>query len=261
MKLRHAPSGLALVLCLVAGAASPALALCFALAEGTAPVIRASLPADALARVTWLGHSAFRIDTAKGISAVTDYWGFNGKGPLPDVVTMNNIHEMHFTEAPDPGISHVLRGWNPAGGMAEHDITVGDLRVRSVPTNVRGGGGTTRYNGNSIFIFEIEDLCIAHLGHLHHELTPVHLAEIGRIDVVMVPTDGAYTMSHDTAATVIAQIGAPVVIPMHYFADRLLQSLARRLEKDYRVVYNEGPEILLPLKVGGERIILVPSGR
>jgi hypothetical protein len=48
---------------------------------------------------------------------------------------------------------------------------------------------------------------------------------------------------------------------MHYFADRLLQSLARKLEKDYRVVYNEGPEILLPLKVGGERIILVPSGR
>lgn len=247
---------------LICSATAPgALAQCFAIADRAFPVIKASLPGDALAKVTWLGHSSFRIDTARGVSAITDYFGANGDGPTPDIVTMNNIHDMHFTDFPDPAISHVLRGWDPAGGMAEHDITKTDMRVRSVPTNVRGGNtGTTRYNGNSIFIFEIEDLCIAHLGHLHHELTPVHLAEIGRIDVLMVPTDGNYTMDHDTAAKVIGQIGAPIVIPMHYFGDYLLDSLARRLQKDYRIVHNQGPEILLPLDTGGERIILVPSG-
>jgi L-ascorbate metabolism protein UlaG (beta-lactamase superfamily) len=249
----------AVALCLIFGCAPAALAQCFAVADRALPVVKASLPAEALARVTWLGHSAFRIETPKGVVAITDYWGFDG-GSIPDVVTMNNIHGMHYTDAPDPAIRRVLRGWDPAGGMAEHDITLDDLRVRSVPTNVRGGGGGTRYNGNSIFIFEIEDLCIAHLGHLHHELTPVHLAEIGRIDVLMVPTDGTYTMSHDTAARVIAQIGAPVVIPMHYFGSHLLDSLAYKLQKDYRVVYNGGPEIMLPVKTGGERIILVPSG-
>ena len=236
-----------------------ALAQCFAISDQALPVIKASLPGDARARISWLGHSSFRIETARGISAITDYYGANGDGPMPDIVTMNNIHEMHFTAFPDPAIGHVLRGWNPAGGMAEHDITKGDLRVRSVPTNVRGSAGTTRYNGNSIFIFEIEDLCIAHLGHLHHVLSPVHLAEIGRIDVLMVPTDGVYTMDHDTAATVIGQIGAPIVIPMHYFGDHLLDSLAAKLQKDYRIVHNQGPDILLPLETGGERILLVPS--
>ncbi|MBV9201128.1 MAG: MBL fold metallo-hydrolase [Alphaproteobacteria bacterium] len=33
--------------------------------------------------------------------------------------------------------------------------------------------GGTRYNGNSIFVFDTADLCIAHLSHLHHTLTPI----------------------------------------------------------------------------------------
>ena len=45
-------------------------------------------------------------------------------------------------------------------------------------------GGTERH-GNSIFIYAIGDLCIAHLGHLHHRLTKDHLDELGRIDVLM----------------------------------------------------------------------------
>jgi len=255
--IRALVAALPLLLVLTPGARAE----CFAVADDAPPIVRASLPQGKLARVTYLGHSSFRIDSPDGVSAVTDYYGRNGDGPLPDFVTMNNIHELHFTQYPDPAIRHVLRGWDPAGGMVEYDVSEGDMRVRSVPTNVRGGGGTTRYNGNSIFVFEIADLCIAHLGHLHHDLTPEHLAQLGRIDIVMVPTDGNYTMSHATAARVIGQIGAPVVIPMHYFADFLLESLARRLERDYRIVYNQGPEILLPADTGGERIILVPASQ
>ena len=250
-----------LAMALAPAFAPAAAAQCFAVADRALPVIRASLAQGALASVTYLSHSSFRIESARGVSAVTDYHGYHGEGTLPDIVTMNNIHDMHFTSYPDPGISHVLRGWDPAGGMASHDITEGDMRVRNVPTNVRGGDGTTQYNGNSIFIFEIADLCIAHLGHLHHELTETHVAEIGRIDVLLVPTDGAYTMDHDTAAKVIEQVAAPVVVPMHFFGIDLLVSLAQRLEREYRVVHNDGLTISLPLDTGGERIILVPTSR
>src|SRR6202035_1369095 len=58
------------------------------------------------------------------------------------------------------------------------DLKYRDVRVRNVPTNIRSfGGGTERY-GNSIFVFEIANLCIAHLGHLHHTLTQAQLNEI-----------------------------------------------------------------------------------
>ena len=37
-------------------------------------------------------------------------------------------------------------------------------------------------------------MCIGHLGHLHHTLTDQQIAQIGQLDVVMVPVDGSYTM-------------------------------------------------------------------
>jgi L-ascorbate metabolism protein UlaG (beta-lactamase superfamily) len=67
------------------------------------------------------------------------------------------------------------------------------VRARNVLTNIRIFNGGTERNGNSIFIFGIANLCIAHLGHLHHTLTQQQLNEIGRVDVVLVPVDGDYT--------------------------------------------------------------------
>jgi len=240
--------------------AGPAAAQCFAVAGGEARLMRVALPDQAEARLTFLGHASFLIESAGGVTAVTDYYGNSGPVAVPDIVTMNNAHETHYTDHPDPAIGHVLRGWSQDGGWAEHDITVGDMRVRNVPTNVRGGGGTTRYFGNSIFVFEIGDLCIAHLGHLHHRLTETHLAELGRIDVALVPADGAYTMSHDVAADVIAQVGAPLVIPMHYFGGATLARFLDRVGEGYEIVYADRPSVLLPLAADGRRRILVLPG-
>jgi len=100
---------------------------------------------------------------------VTDFTGFIGSANLiPDVVTMNHAHETHWTAFPDPAIPHVLRGWGEYGVGADHHLDLGGLVVRNVPTDIRSGGGVEA-NGNSIFVFEAEGLCIAHLGHLHHE--------------------------------------------------------------------------------------------
>ena len=76
--------------------------------------------------------------------------------------------------------------------------------MRSVATNIRDWGGGTERHGNSIFIFEIANLCVAHLGHLHHTLTQQQLNEIGRVDVVMVPVDGSYTLDLDGMVEVLA---------------------------------------------------------
>ncbi|NIX22805.1 MAG: Zn-dependent hydrolase, partial [Actinobacteria bacterium] len=92
-----------------------------------------------------------------------------------------------YTDFPDPAIEHVLRGWNPEGGPAEHDLDVGDVHIRNVPTDIRGWSGLVEPDGNSIFIFEVADLCIGHLGHLHHRLSDADLALIGRLDVVFAP--------------------------------------------------------------------------
>ena len=167
--------------------------------------------------IRFLGHSTFQIETPAGISIATDFNGWLRTARLPDVVTMNKAHSSHYTLAPDPGIGTVLRGWNDErpGEKAVHRVVVGDAYVRNVPTDIRSWGGAFEPNGNSIFIFEVAGLCIGHLGHLHHELTEAHFAEIGRLDVVMVPVDGGLTMGAVSMSETIKRLRSALILPMH----------------------------------------------
>ena len=216
--------------------------------------------------VTFLGHSSYQIDTPQGVRAITDYNGVNGFGRRPDIVTMNNAHSTHFTDDPEEGVTYVLRGWpsQPGETEAKHEVTLKDMKVWNVPTNARDwGGGSARINGNSIFIYAIADLCIAHLGHLHHRLTKEHLDELGRIDVLMVPIDGSFTMGQPLMVDVIRQIQPSVVLPMHYWGrgqlDRF-ESLMAPLDTDFiwpdrrsvEIVKEQLPEKLTVIAVGGE---------
>jgi len=142
-------------------------------------------------RLTYVGHSTFLIESPQLVRIATDYNDYVRSPVRPDIVTMNHAHTTHFTDSPDPAIKYVLRGWGPTPDQpARHDITVKDVRVRNVPTNIRDWAGGTERHGNSIFVLEVAQLCIAHLGHLHHTLNKQQLDDIGRLDVVLAPVDG-----------------------------------------------------------------------
>jgi L-ascorbate metabolism protein UlaG (beta-lactamase superfamily) len=233
----------------VLGMATTAMANCFPIAQMPAKVVPAAfqpvaLPDAGEVRLSFLGHSSFLIETPGGASAITDYNGAARGMLTPDIVTMNNAHSSHYTEFVDPAVKHVLRGWGQDGGMAVYDLTERDMRVRNVPTNVREFGGT-RYNGNSIFVFEIADLCIAHLGHLHHTLTDTHLGELGYIDVLLVPADGSYTMAQELMVEVIRQIRPTVVIPMHCFSPRTLARFVKLIEDSYPPIFSDSATVTL----------------
>ena len=199
-------------------------------------------------RISYVGHSTFTVESPKGLTIATDYNDYVKPRGLPDIATMNHAHSTHYTDTPDPGIKHVLRGWGPSPEQpARHDIQVGDIRVRNVPTNIRSYmSGDTERHGNSIFIFEIANLCIAHLGHLHHTLNQQQLNEIGRVDVVMVPVDGGVTLDLDGMAEVLAALKAPLMIPMHYFSTYTLRRFLDVLgEKSYDVEMSDTPTIVV----------------
>ena len=188
-------------------------------------------------QLTFVGHATFLIESPKGVSIVTDYNDYVRPNMVPDIATMNIAHDTHFSQFPNPRIKHVLRGWNPTGGPAEHDLAVEDVHVRNIATNIRDwGGGGTREFGNSIFVFEIAGLCIAHLGHLHHTLTVQQLGQIGQMDVLLVPVDGGYTLDLDGMVEVLKAIKAPLMIPMHMFSAYGLERFLRRVRMDFEVV-------------------------
>ena len=183
-----------------------------------------------------------------GITLATDYKGYAGPGPVPTVVTMNHAHETHFTPFPDPAIEHVLRGWNPEGGPAEHYLTLVDVLIRNVPTDIRSWGGGIERDGNSIFIFEVADLCIGHLGHLHHKPDAEQLARIGRLDVVFAPVDGGTTLDLPSMIEVLQDLRASLVIPMHYFGSGSLNVFLAGMAGDFDIRVSRSPTIEVSLR-------------
>jgi len=197
-------------------------------------------------RIEYVGHSTFWIESPGGVTIATDFAGWTGNRGTPRVVTMNKAHETHYTDNPDPAIEHVLRGWNPEGGAAQHNVEIGDVLIRNVTTDIRAWGVPEK-DGNSIFIFEVSGLCIGHLGHLHHELGAAHVGWIGRLDVVMVPVDGSYTLPTENMVEVIKMLRARVVLPMHAFGEWSLNRFVSALSKDFAVRRGEMSSLSLSL--------------
>jgi len=197
------------------------------------------------AQITYVGHSTFLVESPKQVRIATDYNDYVRPRLLPDIVTMNHAHSTHYSERPDPDIKYVLRGWREDGKPANHDVTYADVHVRSVSTNIRNWNGGTELNGNSIFIFEIGSLCIAHLGHLHHTLTQQQLDDIGHIDVLMVPVDGSYTMDMEGMAEVVEAIKAPLNIPMHFFSTPSLRHFLDLMGRKHELEFSTTPTMVV----------------
>ena len=252
----------ALVLCLAV------LAPLEAAWAGCAPIAMAPpriwhvAASDESVEITFLGHASFLIQTPGNVRAVTDYNGINVPTDPPDIATMNHAHSTHYTDHPDPRIRHVLHGRRDDGKPAEIDLTVGDLHVSNLPTNIRDGQGGTELYGNSIFLFESAGLCIAHLSHLHHLLTQQDLVLLGHIDVVMAPVDGVFTMSQPDMATVLDQLHPRLVLPMHYFTRDVVDRFVALVHDKYVVQYSESPTMLVSRATLPRRptIMVLPGG-
>jgi len=199
---------------------------------------QAPLPDEFTVRLTYIDHSMFLLQTAGGLSAITDYNGFIGAvTKTPDIVTMNNAHGTHWTAFPNPDIPHILEGWRQEGLPADYNLDLGEMLVRNVTTDIRDRfEAVTRVkDGNSIFIFEVGGLCIGHLGHLHHEPSEQQYAALGRLDVVMAAVDGGLTVDTPTMTRIIKRLKSSVVLPMHWFSRQSLEVFLSGISDEFAI--------------------------
>ena len=178
-----------------------------------------------VAYLTWYGQSCFLLESSTGTRVLMDPIPAN-IGYLPpadlhaDAVTVSHEHPDHNNVGMVLGKPRVLRGLTAdKKGWVKIDERIKDIAVRSV-----GVYHDTKRGAESgldtIFIFEVGPIRIAHLGDLGHPLTDQQISAIGSVDVVLLPVGGAGTLDASTATYVADQIRPRLmIIPMHYKTD------------------------------------------
>jgi L-ascorbate metabolism protein UlaG (beta-lactamase superfamily) len=178
-------------------------------------------------KLTWLGQSCFVLETAAGTRIVMDPIPKGIGYPLPaglkaDAVTISHEHADHNNVALLANKPRIIRGLTAdKKGWTRIDEKVKEVGVRSVGVYHDDKRGAER-GLNTVFIFDVGGLRIAHLGDLGHLLTDEQLEAIGSVDVVLVPVGGVYTIDGYRATRVVDQLHPRlVVVPMHYKTDVL----------------------------------------
>jgi L-ascorbate metabolism protein UlaG (beta-lactamase superfamily) len=209
------------VLIVIIGALpSRALSFCHETEVVQARFMRAAAASSAPVSIEWMGHSMFQITSSKGTRILTDP---HGRGDLPaptaptDIVTTSHQHGPHSSIWMAKGNPVVLEGLTPSGDDWNKVYTnIKDVSVYDVPAYHDKSQGRQR-GKNAIFIFRVDDICIAHLGDLGHELTPQQLKMMGKIDILLVPIAGGFfTVTAAEAKGVTKQVNPRIAVPMHY---------------------------------------------
>jgi L-ascorbate metabolism protein UlaG (beta-lactamase superfamily) len=181
--------------------------------------------------IRWFGQSFFQIEDSGGRKFAFDPHGIPAFGrPMvrADFVIVSHTHDDHSliemidTGKKDAKISEndVYRGVVETKTGKQEWKTIdqkrGNIRIRNVATYHDTQNGLQR-GKNSVFIVDVDGLTICHLGDIGHELTDTQLKAIGKVDVLMIPIGGIYTINGEQAQAVVKQIKPRLfVLPMHY---------------------------------------------
>jgi len=194
------------------------------------PVLAAPAEETRDVKIAWHGQSFFQVISPKGTRVVLDPHNIEQYRITPikaDLVLMSHFHNDHNQiegvienyKDKDFKSHNALKKTGPNNTSTDWNLIdekVNDVHFYSVATYHDNDKGLTR-GKNGIWVLEIDGLRIAHLGDLGHKLTKEQLKKLGKVDVIMIPVGGVYTLNGLTAFEVAQQINPTrYVMPMHY---------------------------------------------
>ena len=174
-------------------------------------------------KIKYLGHASFIITSDTGVRIITDPYEtspdltYGEITESAEVVTVSHGHFDHCNVAAVKGNPEVVR----------EAVTreVKGIRFEAIPTYHDDAGGKLR-GSNTIFCFEVDGIRVCHLGDLGHLLDDRQVAEIGTVDILLIPVGGYYTIDARVATEVCKQLKPRVIIPMHYRTEKGIPGIA-----------------------------------
>ena len=172
-------------------------------------------------KVKWLGHSAFLLTSATGKKVLTDPYksgSFNGAvgyGPISekaDVVISSHKHDDHYC------LDGLPTGYECFTSTGEHEAA--GIKIKGIKTYHDTSQGKER-GSNVVFVIDIDGIKVCHLGDLGHTISREEAGAIGKVDVLLIPVGGFFTIGPKEAVEVMKSLEPSVTIPMHFKTDAL----------------------------------------
>ena len=164
-------------------------------------------------KLKWLGHSCFLITSETGLRILTDPYSASGGinySPVNEtasIVTVSHNHRDHNNITAVKGKPEVITG--------NGTKTAKGIEFKGIPSHHDESNGRER-GANTIFCFTVDRIKLCHLGDLGHELSQEEIAQIGNVDVLLIPIGGFFTIDARVAAKVADSLKPKVILPMHY---------------------------------------------
>jgi L-ascorbate metabolism protein UlaG (beta-lactamase superfamily) len=167
-------------------------------------------------KLKYLAHAAFLLTADKGTRILTDpYKSGSTAGALnylpinesAEIITISHSHPDHSFIAPNNQEAIIINtpemlkfnGVEISGFQVFHDSKKGKER-----------------GSNIIFTIKVDGLTVCHLGDLGHDLTEAELKPILNVDLLLMPVGEVFTISTETATSLLTRINPKICIPMHY---------------------------------------------
>jgi L-ascorbate metabolism protein UlaG (beta-lactamase superfamily) len=172
-------------------------------------------------KIKYLAHAAFLITAANGTRIVTDPYTYSpgmGCGAInetADIVTVSHEHGDHNNTGAVKGDPKVIRA----------DAEVNGITFKAVVASHDNAGGSQR-GKNTIFCFAVDGINLCHCGDLGHELTAEQVNAIGKVDVLMIPVGGFFTIDAGVATQTCDRLKPKVILPMHYKTEKSQMPIA-----------------------------------
>lgn len=161
--------------------------------------------------ITWYGHACFRITERNMATVIADPYdsrvvGFEPLKLKADICTLSTDLAGHNFASAVKGDPHLIFG------PGEYEI--GSVFVTGIQTN-----GHSRKDDdprNTLYVFNYNGICVAHLGNINRVPTQTEIEELGPVHIAMVPVGDGSSLNAAKAAEVISLLEPNIVLPMHY---------------------------------------------
>lgn len=196
--------------------------------------------------ITYLGHASFKLK-GRNATVITDpydakFLGLKFPKNSADIVTVSHTHGDHNSIEQIADIKKVI------SGPGEYEVMgVSIIGYQTFHDDKKG----LERGKNTIYVYEMDSLRIAHLGDLGHTLSEGLVEEIGTIDILMIPVGGFFTVDAEKASEIFRAIEPSIAIPMHFKVPGMSEEISAKLSTEEDFVKQSGlsPEKMDKLSV------------